>query len=85
VATDGRGLTIEVRIKPEIRAASEVEVPADYDPFDFGLLPGDGDEYIVTSGGLQGQRGYFTRGEDGVVVGVDLAGRLFSRVAAAPE
>ena len=55
VATDGTGLTLEVGIKPEIRAAAGTELPADYDPFDFGLLPGDADEYIVTSGALKGQ------------------------------
>ncbi|MEV5955776.1 hypothetical protein AB0M11_18715 [Streptomyces sp. NPDC051987] len=36
--------------------------------------------YIVTEGGLTGQRGYFCRDADGAVVGVDLAGRLFKRV-----
>jgi hypothetical protein len=46
---------------PEIRAAADTELPADYDPFDFGLLPGGADEYIVTSGALKGQRGFFTR------------------------
>ena len=30
---------------------------------------------------MRGQRGIFTRDEAGVVVGVDLAGRLFNRVA----
>ncbi|MBE1486881.1 serine hydrolase domain-containing protein [Plantactinospora soyae] len=83
IATDGAGLTLEVRIKPEIRTASETELPADYPPADFGLLPGDGDEYIITGGGLKGQRGYFTRDEHGAVVGADLAGRLFNRVKAA--
>jgi CubicO group peptidase (beta-lactamase class C family) len=77
ITTDGTGLSLEVLLKPEIRAASEVEMPADYDPFDFGLLPGD--EYIVTSGALKGQRGFFTRDDSGAVVGVDLAGRLFTR------
>jgi len=79
ITTDGTRLSLEVLLKPEIRAASEVEMPADYDPFDFGLLPGD--EYIVTSGALKGQRGFFTRDESGAVVGADLAGRLFSRVS----
>ena len=59
VATDGAGLRLEVGIKPEIRAAADTELPADYDPFDFGLLPGDADEYIVTSGALKGQRGFW--------------------------
>jgi len=76
----GESLTLEVLIRPEIRTASEVELPADYPPFPFGLLPGDADEYIVTDGALKGQRGFFTRAEDGNVTGVDMAGRLFSRV-----
>ena len=82
VATDGTGLTLTVLIKPELRAASDTELPADYDPFDFGLLPGGADEYIVTSGALKGQRGFFTRDAGGAVTGVDLAGRLFNRVPA---
>src|SRR5262245_46711206 len=45
----------------------------------IGLLPGDADEYVVTSGGLKGRRGFFTGDESGAVVGVDLAGRLFRR------
>jgi len=79
ITTDSTGLSLEVRLKPEIRAASQVEMPADYDPFDFGLLPGN--EYIVTSGALKGQRGFFTRDDSGAVVGVDLAGRLFTRLS----
>jgi len=79
ITADGTGLSLEVLIKPEIRAASEVEIPADYDPFDFGLLPED--EYIVTSGALKGQRGFFTRDDSGAIVGADLAGRLFTRLS----
>lgn len=78
ITTDGAGLSLEVKLKPEIRAASQVEMPADYDPFDFGLLPGN--EYIITSGALRGQRGFFTRDDSGAVVGADLAGRLFQRL-----
>jgi CubicO group peptidase (beta-lactamase class C family) len=78
ITTDGASLSLEVKIKPEMRAASQVELPADYDPFDFGLLPGN--DYIVTSGAMKGQRGFFTRDDDGAVTGVDLAGRLFRRV-----
>ena len=81
IAADGTGLTLEVRIKPEIRAAADTELPPDYPPADIGLLPGDGDEYVLTNGGLKGQRGFFSRDESGAVVGVDLAG-LFSRVPA---
>ena len=78
VTTDGTTLSLEVLLKPEIRAASHVEMPVDYDPFDFGLLPRD--VAIVTSGALKGQRGFFTRDHSGAVVGADLAGRLFSRL-----
>lgn len=68
---------LEVRMKPEIRAATDKELPPDHLPFDLGLLPRD--EYVLTSGAFQGQRGYFTRDATGAVTGVDLAGRLFSR------
>ena len=54
-------------------------MPPDHEPFDFGLLPG-ADEYILTSGAFKGQRGFFTRNTTGTIVGVDLAGRLASRV-----
>jgi hypothetical protein len=76
-------LRLEVRMKPQIRAAADKELPPDHAPFDFGLLPGDTDEYIITSGAFKGQRGFFTRDESGAVVGVDLAGRLFKRVPTA--
>jgi hypothetical protein len=56
------------------------EQPPHHAPFDFGLLPGDPDEHIITSAAFKGQRGFFTRDESGAAVGVDLAGRLFSRV-----
>ena len=80
IATDGAGLTLAVGIKPEIRAASDRELPPDYAPAAIGLLPGTTDEYLVAEGGMSGQRGFFTRDATGVVVGVDLAGRLFTRV-----
>ena len=82
IAAAPAGLTLDVRIKPEIRAAADTELPPDHAPADLGLLPGGADEYIITSGGLKGQRGFFTREESGVVVGVDLAGRLFHRIPA---
>ncbi len=75
-------LRLEVLIKAEIRAAAVKELPPDHAPFRFGLLPGDADEYVITSGAFKGQRGFFTRDERGAVVGVDLAGRLFSRAPA---
>ena len=82
LATDGRQLTLAVGIKPEIRQASDADMPPDYPPATIGFLPGEGEEYIITEGGLKGQRGFFTRDDSGAIVGVDLAGRLFSRVPA---
>lgn len=84
IGTDGAGLRLEVLMKPEIRAAADKELPPDHAPFDFGLLPGDADEYIITSGAFKRQRGFFTR-DSGSVVGVDLAGRLFNRVLTTSE
>jgi CubicO group peptidase (beta-lactamase class C family) len=80
IRSDGSRLTLEVDIKPEIRAAAETELPPGYPPGAIGLLPGDGDEYILTEGGMRGQRGFFTRNAQRAVVGVDLAGRLFTLV-----
>jgi CubicO group peptidase (beta-lactamase class C family) len=85
IDSDAAGLRLEVLMKPEIRAAADRELPPDYPPADIGLLPGDTDEYVITSGGMKGQRGFFTRDESGAVVGVDLAGRLFNRVLTASE
>jgi CubicO group peptidase (beta-lactamase class C family) len=85
IDTDGAALTVECRIKPEIRAAAEAELPPDLPPARLGLLPGSGDEYIVTDGGLTGQRGYLTRDASGAIIGADLAGRLFARVQPTAE
>jgi hypothetical protein len=80
---NGTGLRLEVVLKPEIRAGDkEGKMPPDHEPFDFGLLPGDPDDYIIVSGAFKGQRGFFSRDQSGAVVGVDLAGRLFGRVGA---
>jgi hypothetical protein len=73
----GAELRLEVVIKPGLREAADTEMPPDLPPAELGLLPGD--EYILTSGGLERQRGFFTRDESGAVVGVDFAGRLFER------
>jgi hypothetical protein len=54
IASDGARLTIAAGIKPEIRAASDAELPPDLPAASLGLLPGDADEYIVTSGGPAG-------------------------------
>jgi hypothetical protein len=74
--TPARQVRLEVLMRPEIRAAADKELPPDYPPADFGLPPGD--EYMLTSGGMKGLRGFFTRDHSGAVVGIDLAGRLYS-------
>jgi hypothetical protein len=80
IDTVGARLRLELRIKPEIRAAADKAPPPDPEPADFGLLSGSSDEYIITDGAFKGQRGFFTPDKSGTVVGVDLAGRFFSRV-----
>lgn len=77
IATDGSQVTLAVEIKPELREASDVEMPPDLAAAPIGFLPDD--EYIVTDGGLAGQRGYFGRSSEGPITGIDLAGRLFTR------
>ena len=47
-------------------------------------LPGDKDEYVITSGGMSGLRGFFTCDQRGAIAGVDLAGRLSTGVPTAP-
>jgi CubicO group peptidase (beta-lactamase class C family) len=80
ITTGGSGLTLEVRLKPEVRAALDTDPGPDYPPAGIGLLPGDGNGYIITDGGLKGGRGFFTRDQSGAVIGVDLAGRVFNRI-----
>ncbi|WP_194918637.1 serine hydrolase domain-containing protein [Catenulispora rubra] len=80
VADDGGRLTLAVGIKPEIRAASDTDMPQDYPAATMGFLAEEGDDYIITDGALMGQRGLFTRDGSGAVVGIDIAGRLFGRV-----
>jgi len=79
IETAGTGLRIDTKIKPEIRAGAKTELPPDAEPADMALLPGDKDDYIITDGTYKGLRGFFTRDENGTIVGVDLAGRLFKR------
>ncbi|MEU6975441.1 MULTISPECIES: hypothetical protein [unclassified Streptomyces] len=54
IATDGTRLTLAVEIKPELRQASEADMPPDVAPAAMGFLPGDGDEYVLTEGTLAG-------------------------------
>ncbi len=83
IATDGAVLTLAADIKPEIRAAADEELPPGYPREEIGLLPGDGDEYIITDGGMKGLRGFFARDDSGAVMGIDVGGRMHRRVPAA--
>jgi CubicO group peptidase (beta-lactamase class C family) len=78
IADDGAGLSIACAIRPEIRASEDTELPPDLPAASMGLLPGDSGEFIVTDGGLAGQRGIFIRDASGTVA-ADLAGRTFTR------
>jgi CubicO group peptidase (beta-lactamase class C family) len=80
VVDEGDHLTLAARIRPELRAASTEAIPADCEPARMGFIAEDGDDYIVTAGPLQGQRGYFARDEYGAITALDLAGRQFRRV-----
>jgi CubicO group peptidase (beta-lactamase class C family) len=80
IGADGARLWLAALIRPELRTTTDMDLPPDHAPFDVGLLPGDDDEYVITRGALRGQRGFFTRAPCGSVVGIDLGGRLFSRV-----
>ena len=41
ISSDGAGLKLDARIKPEVRAASPTEPPPDLPQADIGLLPGN--------------------------------------------
>jgi CubicO group peptidase (beta-lactamase class C family) len=81
IGADGGRLWLAALMRPELGTSAEKDLPPDHAPLDVGLLPGDADEYVITRGALRGQRGFFTRAPCGSVVGIDLGGRRFSRVA----
>ena len=81
---EGGRLMASVEIKPEMlkvlqEQLGEEDVP-EQPPIPLGILPGDGDRYIVPDGPGKGMRGYFARNPDGKVGGIHLGGRLATRV-----
>lgn len=81
-AADGR-LLLKINYKPEtLRELQEAgeEDPAEQPPIPIGLLPGDGDRYIVADGPAKGMKGYFARDDDGRVAAAHIGGRLATRV-----
>jgi CubicO group peptidase (beta-lactamase class C family) len=75
----GKALTAEFAIKPDVRANAAAELPPDMPAAPIAFLRGEHDHYMVTDGGLKGQRGYFSRDASGRITTVDMAGRVFTR------
>jgi hypothetical protein len=77
-ASDG-GLVLDTQVRPEVWAKiSDDEMPKQ-EPYPLGILPGDGDRYIVTGGEAKGMKGYFARDESGAIEAVHIGGRLAER------
>jgi CubicO group peptidase (beta-lactamase class C family) len=72
-------LIVDVTIRPEVLEQLQEEAD-DEPPIPLGILPGDGDRYIVPDGPAKGMKGYFTRNDGGRIDGVHLGGRLATRV-----
>jgi CubicO group peptidase (beta-lactamase class C family) len=84
ISAESGHLLAKVEIKPAMLAVLREqgeEVP-DQPPVPLGLLPGEGDRYIVSDGPAKGMKGYFVRSADGDVEAVHLGGRLATRVSA---
>jgi CubicO group peptidase (beta-lactamase class C family) len=80
LTADGGLLIIDVTIRPEVLEQLGEEAD-DEPPIPIGILPGDGDRYIVPDGPAKGMKGYFTRGDDGRINGIHLGGRYAERVS----
>jgi hypothetical protein len=76
-------MTVKPELIEQLIEAGE-EPPEDPPPFQVGLLPGDGDRYIITDGPAKGMKGYFSRNADGEVDGLHVGGRQMTRIADAP-
>ena len=74
-AGDG-GLLAKANVRPEVWAKIAEGEPPDEPPYPLGFLESPGDRYIVSDGPAKGMKGYFPRGDDGVVDGIHLGGRL---------
>jgi len=85
ITTNKGGLLLRVNIKPETLAALS-EAGNDHGaadgqpPLPLGILPGDGDRYVVSDGPAKGMKGYFARDETGTIVGVHVGGRMAAKV-----
>ena len=81
---EGGKLMAKLDIKPEflkqLREEGEDE-PDDEPPLPIGILPGEGDRYIISGGRAKGMTGYFVRGESGDIEAVHMGGRLATRIS----
>jgi CubicO group peptidase (beta-lactamase class C family) len=84
ITPEDGGLVLNVEYRPEtlaeLREQGEDE-PDENPPFPLGLLPGEGDQYIVSSGPAKGMKGYFVRDESGEVKSVHIGGRLATKTS----
>jgi CubicO group peptidase (beta-lactamase class C family) len=86
ITPEDGNLVVNVRIKPETLAqmfADGEDIP-EPEPIPLGILPGEGDRYIVVEGPAKGMRGYFARSADGSIDAIHVGGRLATRSAAVP-
>jgi CubicO group peptidase (beta-lactamase class C family) len=79
VTVAGSRLSLAYTIRPEVLAQLGEEAPDD-PPDPLGILPGEGDRYVITDGPAKGERGYFSRGRDGSIDGMHVGGRYATRV-----
>ncbi len=81
VSAAGGGLLLKTEVRPEVWAKrSEDDLP-EPDDFPLGMLPGDGDRYIITDGDAKGMKGYFARDESGKIEAIHIGGRLAQRAS----
>jgi hypothetical protein len=71
-------LMVDVTVRPEVLEQLQEEAD-DEPPIPLGILPGDGDRYIVPDGPAKGMKGYFSRGADGTIDGIHIGGRFATR------
>jgi len=85
ISADAGRLSINVEPKPETVAALRESGATDEDleqpPIIIGMLPGDGDRYIVAEGPAKGMKGYFARDDAGKIKGAHIGGRMATRLS----